>query len=234
MSDIFISYTRRDQPAARKLADALERKGWSVWWDPKLRTGEHFDDVIEQALTEARCVIVLWSQRSVQSRYVKDEAAYALQRNKLFPVAIDEVALPFRYEGIHTPRLIDWDGLDVFPAFQTLVADIKAVLGSSPAEAEVKREVEFKQKEEWRDPVTGMEFAWVPGGCFQMGSNEGDPNEKPVHEVCVDGFWMGKYEVTQGQLKLVMGNNPSLFKGSDNHPVESVSWPTLSKRIISC
>ena len=61
MSDIFISYKREDQPTARKLADALESEGWSVWWDPKLRAGEHFDDVIEKALKEAKCVIVMWS-----------------------------------------------------------------------------------------------------------------------------------------------------------------------------
>ncbi|MCP4408103.1 MAG: SUMF1/EgtB/PvdO family nonheme iron enzyme, partial [Gammaproteobacteria bacterium] len=78
--------------------------------------------------------------------------------------------------------------------------------------------------DEWRDPVTGMEFAWVPEGCFQMGSNEGDSDEKPVHEVCVDGFWMGKYEVTQGQWEKIMGDNPSKFKKGDHYPVEQVSW----------
>jgi serine/threonine-protein kinase PpkA len=53
----------------------------------------------------------------------------------------------------------------------------------------------------WTEPTTGMEFVWVPGGCYQMGSNRGDSNEKPVHEVCVDGFWMGKTEVTRGQFR---------------------------------
>jgi hypothetical protein len=48
MSDIFISYKREEQPVARKLADALQKKGWSVWWDPKLRAGEHFDDSIRR------------------------------------------------------------------------------------------------------------------------------------------------------------------------------------------
>ena len=55
-------------PQLRKLANALESEGWTVWWDPKLRAGEHFDDVIEKALNEAKCVIVMWSKRSVQSR----------------------------------------------------------------------------------------------------------------------------------------------------------------------
>ena len=49
-------------------------------------------------------------------------------------------------------------------------------------------------------------------------------NEKPVHEVCIDGFWIGKFEVTQGQWKKIMGSNPSYFKKGDNYPVEQVSW----------
>ena len=52
MSDIFISYKREDQPIAKKLADALQREGWDVWWDPKLRAGEHFDEVIEKRYTK--------------------------------------------------------------------------------------------------------------------------------------------------------------------------------------
>ncbi len=77
----------------------------------------------------------------------------------------------------------------------------------------------------YTDPVTGMEFVWVQGGCFQMGDTfgGGDSDEKPVHEVCVDGFWMGKYEVTQGEWEKIMGSNPSQFKGS-RRPVEQVSW----------
>jgi len=77
----------------------------------------------------------------------------------------------------------------------------------------------------FRDPVTGMEFVFVKGGCYQMGSNSGISDEKPVHEVCVDDFYIGKYEVTQGEWEKVMGNNPSRFTscGSDC-PVETVSW----------
>ncbi len=76
----------------------------------------------------------------------------------------------------------------------------------------------------WREPTTGMEFVWVPGGCYQMGSNDGEPDEKPVHEVCVDGYWLGKYEVTQEQWERVMRSNPSRFKKGGNYPVEKVSW----------
>ena len=69
-----------------------------------------------------------------------------------------------------------------------------------------------------------MEFIFVKGGCFQMGDTfgDGDSSEKPVHEVCLDGFYMGKYEVTQDQWQRIMGNNPSQFKNGANYPVEQV------------
>ena len=134
MSDIFISYKREEQPIAKRLADALEKKGWSVWWDPKLRAGEHFDDAIEKALKESRCILVVWSKLSVKSRYVKDEATYALNRNKLVPITIEEVDLPFRFEGIQAGQLIDWDGSDSSPGFQKLVADISVIIGEPTLE----------------------------------------------------------------------------------------------------
>ncbi|MFZ2419419.1 MAG: formylglycine-generating enzyme family protein [Smithellaceae bacterium] len=77
------------------------------------------------------------------------------------------------------------------------------------------------------DVATGMPFAFVKGGCYQMGDTFGDggKDEKPVHDVCVSDFYMGKHEVTQGQWKRIMGNNPSSFSScGDNCPVENVSW----------
>jgi len=140
MSDIFISYTREDQATARKLADALEGEGWTVWWDPKLRAGEHFDDVIEKALNDAKCVIVMWSNRSVQSRYVRDEATYALNQNKLAPVAIENVNLPFRFKGVQTPSLLGWDGSKDASELRKLVEDIASIAGSPVTKAGPKAE----------------------------------------------------------------------------------------------
>jgi len=86
---------------------------------------------------------------------------------------------------------------------------------------------------EWTDPITGMEFVRIPGGCFQMGSPESEEgrysDEGPVHEVCLDGFYMGKYEVTNAQYRRWKRNHDSgEFKGyslnSDSQPVVSVSW----------
>ena len=75
MSDIFISYANDDRPRAQALAETLEGQGWSVWWDRVIPAGRTFDEVIEEALDESKCIIVLWSTRSVKSRWVRTEAA---------------------------------------------------------------------------------------------------------------------------------------------------------------
>gem|GEM_PF-2941523 len=73
--------------------------------------------------------------------------------------------------------------------------------------------------------VRGVSFnmIFVPGGTFRMGSNDYD-SEKPIHDVTLDGFYIGETQVTQGLWKAVMGDNPSNFKTGDNYPVECVSW----------
>ena len=75
------------------------------------------------------------------------------------------------------------------------------------------------------EPATGMEFLPIPAGCFLMGDNNGDSDEKPEHKVCLDAFYIGKYEVTQKQWLHLTGKRPSFFSScGDNCPVESVSW----------
>src|SRR5215470_11663645 len=71
----------------------------------------------------------------------------------------------------------------------------------------------------------GMEFVLIPPGTFKMGSDRGDPDERPVHDVTISKqFYMGKYEVTQGQWQAVMGTNPSLFPDNPKRPVDQVAW----------
>ncbi len=73
----------------------------------------------------------------------------------------------------------------------------------------------------------------IPAGSFMMGSPDTDQDawdhEKPQHLVNVKAFAIGKYPVTQGQYKAVMGSNPSRFQGNPNRPVECVSWYDATK-----
>ncbi|MBJ7900161.1 MAG: SUMF1/EgtB/PvdO family nonheme iron enzyme [Cyanobacteria bacterium RI_101] len=68
-----------------------------------------------------------------------------------------------------------------------------------------------------------LELVKIPAGSFLMGSNESDC-EKPIHQVSVKEFYLGKYPVTQEQWQAVMGNNPSYFRDNSKNPVERVSW----------
>ncbi|MBE9204867.1 formylglycine-generating enzyme family protein [Synechocystis salina LEGE 06099] len=72
-----------------------------------------------------------------------------------------------------------------------------------------------------------LDMTYIAGGSFLMGAPENEhgshDNERPQHQVTLPDFWLGKYQVTQGQWEAVMGNNPARFKGA-NRPVEQVSW----------
>ncbi len=81
----------------------------------------------------------------------------------------------------------------------------------------------------WTEPNTGIEFVWIPAGQFDMGSpatEAGRKDNETLHHVTISkGFWMGKYEITQGQWMRVMGSNPSKFKyAGDQAPVENMIY----------
>lgn len=83
------------------------------------------------------------------------------------------------------------------------------------------------------ETVTGMEMIWVPSGQFDMGGwdDEAGDDEKPVHRVELDGFWIGKFPVTQGQYQKLTTTNPSHLKKGEDFPVETMSWDDAWKYI---
>jgi tetratricopeptide (TPR) repeat protein len=153
MSDIFISYAREDRPRVERLAAALEQRGWAVWWDPDIRTGEDFGRRIHTALQAARCVIVVWSHQSIASPWVKDEAQVGQERGVLLPVCIDAVAPPLGFRQLQTVNLTGWRPGSPGAAFAKLVADIATMLGDHAG----------YQPEEARAPTvaTWVSMAWL-------------------------------------------------------------------------
>ncbi|MCG6873984.1 MAG: toll/interleukin-1 receptor domain-containing protein [Betaproteobacteria bacterium] len=133
MSDIFISYASVDRDRARELATQLERLGWSVWWDRQIQAGKTFAGVIESEIDCCRCVIVLWSRASVDSRWVRDEANEGLKREALVPVFIEPVDPPLGFRSIHAANLAGWRGDPESPGFRDLVRDLSSTLNSPPA-----------------------------------------------------------------------------------------------------
>jgi hypothetical protein len=133
VADIFLSYAREDVSWASRMAAALAERGWSVFWDRRIPTGKSFDRVIEQELETARCVVVLWSQHSVVSDWVRIEAAEGAARGILHPVWIEDVRVPLEFRRLQTARLVDWRDEMPHAGFDALLADISETLGIRPA-----------------------------------------------------------------------------------------------------
>jgi eukaryotic-like serine/threonine-protein kinase len=164
MNDIFISYDSADRAIAQKFADALESLGWSVWWDREIPLGKAFDQVIEEELNAARCVIVLWSNESARSRWVKTEAAAAADRDCLVPVLIEDIAIPFEFKRIQTAMLINWRGDDSDPEFKRLVKAIEQ-LARQPARAVPSAHASQTNKPAaWRKPAS----RWIIPGALVL------------------------------------------------------------------
>jgi hypothetical protein len=88
MPHIFISYAREDQTIAKGLADLLDSEGFEVWWDTEIYVGQSFPDLIVDAISGSRHVILLWSSYSIESEWVLREARLAKKYCKLLPVLL--------------------------------------------------------------------------------------------------------------------------------------------------
>ena len=151
--DIFISYSREERQAARHFAECFAQEGFAVWWDAALRSGETFDEVIERELRAARAVVVLWSPRSVASRWVRAEATLADRANKLVPVIIESCSLPIIFELTQAADLANWTGDTADTRWQTLVSDLRRLVEPHHDEALAPRSQEPVAKAPPQSPL---------------------------------------------------------------------------------
>jgi hypothetical protein len=130
MADIFISYSSEDKTIVKQIAGLLENKGWSVWWDRQIPIGQSFDNVIENELHNASCVLVIWTQKSVSSEWVKNEASEAARKGVLVPVVLEKVALPLAFKRTESAMLVGWNGEQDNPELELLFNAIKNILAN--------------------------------------------------------------------------------------------------------
>lgn len=105
-----------------------------MWWDAALRSGQTFDEIIEQELRAAKAVVVLWSPRSVASRWVRAEATLADRNNKLVPVIIESCTLPIIFELTQAANLARWNGDASDANWQLLISDLRRLIGNGEEE----------------------------------------------------------------------------------------------------
>lgn len=108
MADIFLSYSRDDLDRVRPLVTALEKEGFSVWWDRTLIPGEQFAETIDREIQSAACVVVVWSESSVASQWVKNEALDGMDRGVLVPILLDRVRLPVPFKQHQIVDFTNW------------------------------------------------------------------------------------------------------------------------------
>jgi sulfatase modifying factor 1 len=115
-ANVFVAYSRADQVRAKPVITMLERLGFSVWWDVEsIPIGVDWERFLTDQVAVAQSVVVLWSRNSVQSRWVRFEAEFAVRRSVFVPVLIEEVELPSIFNRFQAARLMNWRGRPTIP-----------------------------------------------------------------------------------------------------------------------
>jgi len=117
-----------------------------VWWDRRILPGENWDGTIEEALSAARCVVVVWTERSVLSEWVRIEANFGRERAILVPVILDDVRIPVTFRHLQAASLSAWDGNESSPSLIPLRSGIRAVLSALPAASHSTKESHVEER----------------------------------------------------------------------------------------
>lgn len=154
MSDIFISYASQDRERVRQLAKLLEGQGWSVFWDRAIPTGMRWHEMLGEELEASGCVVVVWTESSIRSQWVYEEAEEGKRKGALFPIQLDKVLPPLGFRTFQVANLSEWRGEMDNQGLLRLLQDLKthfALLQQQTAEknrkTEVVREAEEKRQQ---------------------------------------------------------------------------------------
>ncbi len=133
MADVFISYAREDRQWVEQLANRLQSAGFSVWWDWDLLVGKRYRETIDAELQACRAAVVVWSQYSIRSDFVRDEAEEAQQRNVLLPVLKEAVRPPAGFRQIQSADLSTWVGDETHGEFRRVMKGVAHMVGRPEA-----------------------------------------------------------------------------------------------------
>ncbi|MBK6702330.1 MAG: toll/interleukin-1 receptor domain-containing protein [Caulobacteraceae bacterium] len=140
MADIFISYASEDRARVRPLARSAQARGFNIWWDRSLAAGQDYTAIIEKELKGAKAVIVVWTQSSANSTFVRDEAGRARDEGRLVPVMLDQVQIPLGFGAFQAEDFTRWNGGANAPQMQLLVEVLSAKLsGREVNSGEIQR-----------------------------------------------------------------------------------------------
>jgi len=218
MASLFLSYSREDASSVLPLAAALEGDGHEVWWDRHITGGQEFADVIERALESADVVIACWTEISVRSGWVRDEAAVGRDKGRLVPVSLDGCLPPLGFRQYHTIDLLSWDGQPRSPALDPLKAAIAEKTGgtSQPKAAFPTRGLgspaRFKARR-WAIASAATILALVGGALLYPRVLGGSGNVEP--EVAVGQFSLASTDLPR-EIPQLLGQEIVAAFGAEN------------------
>lgn len=179
MADVFVSYKTEDRRRVAQLVHALEQEGLSCWWDAEIGGGDTWRERIEQQLEAARCVIVVWSKRSVSQdgRFIRDEASRAQRRGTYLPVLIDKVEPPLGFGETQALPLTRWRGNRNDPRYEAVRRSVRLVMGGGGAQAQHSSvppgEVDRRAMLVWGGAFAGVGALGVGGWEFLRNASPG-------------------------------------------------------------
>jgi adenylate cyclase len=203
MSDVFISYARSTEKQAERIAVALRAHGHEVWRDTQLRAHQAFRRTIEDELSAARAVLVLWSADAAQSDWVCSEASRARGLGKLVQLTLDGSPVPMPFDEIQCADLRGWRGETDAQGWTQILDAIAAVLGNAPA----ARATQLKTRA-GRPSIAIMPFANIAGD--------------PQQEYFVDGM-LEEIATALSRIRtifVIAGGSSLSLKGKDLDPQE--------------
>lgn len=126
MADVFVSYAREDRARAEQVASGLAAAGLEVFWDNEIPPGQTWADYIESKLAQCKVLIVLWSETSTKSQWVREEARLGRDKGVLIPAMIDASQAPFGFGEVQAANLADWRGEADNPNWRRFVEAVRA------------------------------------------------------------------------------------------------------------
>jgi len=199
MSHVFVSYARSTEPQAHTIADALRAGGYEVWRDNEIPANRAYSEVIEERLTTAGAVVVVWSAEAAKSHWVRAEADKAREAGTLIQVTADGTLPPMPFNQIQCSDLSGWNGDTGSETWKKLESAVAALAGKTDRTS---------------DPATGQErrFSICVLPFINM---SGDPEQEYFSDGITEDIITDLSQISA--LSVVARNTSFSFKGSAQH-----------------
>ena len=229
MADLFVSYKREDRAAVEQIISHLVQEGYSVWWDSRLEAGHNFGEGIAREIDEAKCVIVIWSQASVDSKWVYAEATEADSQGKLIPVSIEPCRVKPPFNILHSFNLAAEEAAVDSPAWNALLKRIRSF--AAPAGSSGGSDERSDQgTAAGLDEPNLVDFVRIPAGTSDH-QEQGPGENGATAKIAIDySFALGKFPVTVAEWEAAIADGLKVSPArrheqeSPKLPVVNVSW----------